>query len=111
MVLPAGIALLLKFGCIHDVAHDVYRGGVGLGISVGGVGIGHGVGQVRRFGENVIGMVFCSTKVAEPEKLLILVRVPSDCVTQMLKVVPLAVKGIELLMVIGVPDDGVTVIS
>jgi hypothetical protein len=32
-------------------------------------------------------------------------------VTQVLKIVVLAVKGIELVMVIGVPDDGVTVIS
>ena len=59
----------------------------------------------------MIGMVFSFTNVAEPEKLLVPVRGPSDCVIQVLKVEPGAVKGIELLMVIGVPDDGVTVIS
>ena len=58
-------------------------------------------------------MVLCPTKVAEPEKVLVPVKGPSDCETQgkVLKVVSLAVNGIELLMVIGVPDDGVTVIS
>jgi hypothetical protein len=74
MVLPAGIAVPLKFAWMHDVAHGGHGGY--------GVGLGHRVGQG-----------------------------PSDCKTQVLKVVPLAVKGIELLMVIGVPDDGVTVIS
>ena len=91
------------------IAHGGHEGvGVGAGI---GVGVGVTVGQLRGLGENVIGMVFCPTNVAEPEKLLEPVRGPSDCVTQVLKVVLLAVKGIELLMVIGVPDDGVTVIS
>ena len=83
-----------------------------------GVGVGVGAGQFRLVGENVIGMVLIMepllglTKEAEPEKLLLPVRGPSDWVTQVLKV-PLegAVKGIELLMVIGVPDDGITVIS
>jgi len=88
----------LKFDWMHDAAH-------------GKRGLGVGVGQLRGLGENVIGMVLNPTNVAEPEKLLEPVRGPSDCVTQVLKVVLLAVKGIELLMVIGVPDDSVTVIS
>ena len=88
----------LKFDWMHDAAH-------------GKRGLGVGVGQLRGLGENVIGMVLNPTKVTEPEKLLLPIRGPSPCVIQMLKVVPLAVKGIELLIVIGVPDDGVTVIS
>ena len=115
MVSPAGITLPLKFDWIHDCAHGEHKT-VGVGANIGvGVGVGitvePGVGQLRKFGENVIGMVFCPTNVAEPEKLLVPVKGPSDCVTQVLKVGPLAVKGIELLMVIGVPDGGVTVIS
>ena len=93
---------------MHEVAHGEH-GGVG-------VTVGHGVGQLREFGKNVIGMVLTTvpfkTKLAEPEKLLLLVRGPSDCVIHSLKVPSLAgVTGIKLLMVIGVPDDGVTVIS
>jgi hypothetical protein len=115
MVLPAEIAVPLKFNWMHDDA-QFGQGGVGVGVGIGvgvgvGVTVGHGVGQLRGLGENVIGMVLNPTNVAEPEKLLEPVRGPSDCVTQVLKVVLLAVKGIELLMVIGVPDDGVTVIS
>ena len=105
IVLRAGIAVPLKFNWMHDDAQFGQRR-IGVGVTVE-----HGVGQLRGLGENVIGMVLNPTNVAEPEKLLEPVRGPSDCVTQVLKVVLLAVKGIELLMVIGVPDDGVTVIS
>jgi hypothetical protein len=52
------------------------------------------------------------TKEAEPEKLLLPLRGPSGCVIQPLAI-PLAGElksGIELVMVIRVPDDGVTVI-
>jgi hypothetical protein len=101
---PAPIAVPLRFDWMHDCAHAGHGDGVGVGVE-------HGVGQLRGLGENVIGMVLNPTNVAEPEKLLLSIRGPSDCVTQVLKVGPLAVKGIELLMVIGVPDDGVTVIS
>jgi hypothetical protein len=101
-VSPAAIAVPLKFDWMHDCAHGGHGDRVRVGVSVG---------QLRKLGESMIGMVLNPTRVTEPMKLLLPVRGPSDCVTQVVKVVLLAVKGIELLMVIGVPIGGVTVIS
>jgi hypothetical protein len=97
----AEIAVPLKFDWMHDVAH----GGQGVGAGVG-------VGQFREFGENVIGTVLNPTRVAEPEKLLVPVRGPRGSEIQPLTVpsAPPITPRTELLMVIGVPDDGVTVI-
>jgi hypothetical protein len=76
-----------------------------------GVGVGVGIGQFREVGENVIGMVLNRTKVAEPEKLLIPVRNPSGCVIQPLAIPLLgALKVIDMLMVVAVPNIGVTII-
>jgi hypothetical protein len=112
MVSPAGIAVLLKFDWMHDCAHGRHGFGVGVGVGVGvGIGVGVDVGQLRLLGENLIGMVLKPSNVAEPEKLLVPVRGPSGCVIVVPKVLSLAVKGIELLMVIAVPDGGVTVIE
>jgi hypothetical protein len=73
--------------------------------------VGVGVGQLREVGENVIGMVLNPTKVAEPEKLLVPVRGPSGCVIQPLAIPLLgAPKVIDMLMVVAVPNVGVTII-
>ena len=78
-----------------------------------GVGVGVSDGQLRLFGENVIGMVLFPSRVTEPEKVLVpALSGPHSYMMQVLKIPFLrGIKGIELLTVIGVPDDGVTVIE
>jgi hypothetical protein len=103
MVSPTRMVVPLKFDWMHDDTQFGHGNGVGVGIGVG-------VGQLRKLGENMIGMVLNPSNVAEPEKLLLPPMSLSDWVILVLKLLPLAVKGIELLTVIRVPDGGVTMI-
>ena len=69
-----------------------------------------GLGQVKVAGLNAMFIVFSPTNVAAPEKAEVLLNGPSGFVTVVAKV-PLegALKEIESVMVVGVPDLGVAV--